>query len=215
MAVPLASRDATRPATAGAQRVAGHGTWPRRRLAAQPRWAAISWWATWSPRCRPGSPGVCRASIRRLRPAVRRRARAAAGRALRRPGPRSRHPPQRFRADAVRTRWRRVCGGGPMLREYIVSEAMHALGVPTTRSLAVVGTGRPVHRETPLPGAVLVRVASSHLRVGSFQYAALTATSPCCGASPTMRSPATIPARRRPNSRTSRCSKRWSPSRPH
>jgi serine/tyrosine/threonine adenylyltransferase len=60
---------------------------------------------------------------------------------------------------------------GPMLREYIVSEAMHALGVPTTRSLAVVSTGRPVHRETPLPGAVLVRVASSHLRVGSFQYA--------------------------------------------
>jgi uncharacterized protein YdiU (UPF0061 family) len=61
---------------------------------------------------------------------------------------------------------------GPMLREYIVSEAMHALGVPTTRSLAVVGTGRPVQRETPLPGAVLVRVASSHLRVGTFQYAA-------------------------------------------
>ena len=64
---------------------------------------------------------------------------------------------------------------GPMLREYIISEGMHALGVPTTRSLAVVGTGRPVHRETPLPGAVLTRVASSHLRVGSFQYAAATA----------------------------------------
>jgi serine/tyrosine/threonine adenylyltransferase len=64
---------------------------------------------------------------------------------------------------------------GPMLREYIVSEAMHALGVPTTRSLAVVGTGRPVQRETLLPGAVLARVASSHLRVGSFQYAAATA----------------------------------------
>ncbi|MCK8645870.1 protein adenylyltransferase SelO [Mycobacterium colombiense] len=63
---------------------------------------------------------------------------------------------------------------GPMLREYIVSEAMHALGVPTTRSLAVVGTGRPVHREETLPGAVLARVASSHLRVGSFQFAAST-----------------------------------------
>ena len=63
---------------------------------------------------------------------------------------------------------------GPMLREYIVSEAMHALGIPTTRSLAVVATGRPVHRETVLPGAVLARVASSHLRVGSFQYAAGT-----------------------------------------
>ncbi len=63
---------------------------------------------------------------------------------------------------------------GPMLREYIVSEAMHALGVPTTRSLAVVGTGRPVQRGTQLPGAVLARVASSHLRVGSFEYAAST-----------------------------------------
>jgi serine/tyrosine/threonine adenylyltransferase len=64
---------------------------------------------------------------------------------------------------------------GPMLREYVISEAMHALDVPTTRSLAVVATGRPVQRETQLPGAVLARVASSHLRVGSFQYAAATA----------------------------------------
>ena len=63
---------------------------------------------------------------------------------------------------------------GPMLREYVVSEAMHALGIPTTRSLAVVATGRPVRRETLLPGAVLARVASSHLRVGSFQYARAT-----------------------------------------
>jgi uncharacterized protein YdiU (UPF0061 family) len=63
---------------------------------------------------------------------------------------------------------------GPMLREYVVSEAMHALGIPTTRSLAVVATGRPVRRETLLPGAVLARVASSHLRVGSFQYARRT-----------------------------------------
>ncbi|MEV4640412.1 protein adenylyltransferase SelO [Actinoplanes sp. NPDC049548] len=60
---------------------------------------------------------------------------------------------------------------GPMLREYVVSRAMHALGIPTTRSLAVVATGRTVYRETPLPGAVLARVAASHLRVGSFQYA--------------------------------------------
>jgi uncharacterized protein YdiU (UPF0061 family) len=60
---------------------------------------------------------------------------------------------------------------GPMLREYVISEAMHALGIPTTRSLAVVTTGRAVQRETLLPGAVLARVASSHLRVGSFQYA--------------------------------------------
>ena len=60
---------------------------------------------------------------------------------------------------------------GPMLREYVVSEAMHALGIPTTRALAVVATGRGVRRESVLPGAVLARVASSHLRVGSFQYA--------------------------------------------
>lgn len=61
---------------------------------------------------------------------------------------------------------------GPMLREYIISEAMQALGIPTTRSLAVVTTGEPVLRETKLPGAVLTRIASSHLRVGTFQYAA-------------------------------------------
>jgi uncharacterized protein YdiU (UPF0061 family) len=63
---------------------------------------------------------------------------------------------------------------GPMLREYVISEAMHALGIPTTRSLAVVATGRQVRRETMLPGAVLARVATSHLRVGSFQFAAAT-----------------------------------------
>ncbi len=63
---------------------------------------------------------------------------------------------------------------GPMLREHLVSRAMHALGVPTTRSLAVVATGRAVRREEVLPGAVLARVASSHLRVGSVQYARAT-----------------------------------------
>ena len=61
---------------------------------------------------------------------------------------------------------------GPMLREYVISEAMHALGIPTTRALAVVATGRPVYREMALPGAVLARIASSHLRVGTFQFAA-------------------------------------------
>ena len=61
---------------------------------------------------------------------------------------------------------------GPMLREFLISEAMHALGVATTRSLAVVLTGEGVARERVLPGAVLTRVASSHLRVGTFQYAA-------------------------------------------
>ena len=63
---------------------------------------------------------------------------------------------------------------GPMLREFIMGEAMHALGVPTTRALAVVATGESIARESLLPGAVLTRVASSHLRVGTFQYAATT-----------------------------------------
>jgi uncharacterized protein YdiU (UPF0061 family) len=61
---------------------------------------------------------------------------------------------------------------GPMLREYIISEAMHALGIPTTRSLAVVTTGEPVYRETTQRGAILTRVADSHIRVGTFQYLA-------------------------------------------
>lgn len=59
---------------------------------------------------------------------------------------------------------------GPVLREYVVSEAMAALGVPTTRALAAVTTGEPVFRQAPLPGAVLTRVAASHLRIGTFQY---------------------------------------------
>jgi uncharacterized protein YdiU (UPF0061 family) len=63
---------------------------------------------------------------------------------------------------------------GPMLREYIISEAMHALNIPTTRSLVVVSTGEEVVREQMLPGAILTRVASSHIRVGTFQYIAAT-----------------------------------------
>jgi len=77
---------------------------------------------------------------------------------------------------AGRTRFSRGGDGraalGPMLREYIVSEAMHALGIPTTRSLAVAATGNLVYRETELEGAVLTRVASSHIRVGTMQWAA-------------------------------------------
>jgi len=59
---------------------------------------------------------------------------------------------------------------GPMLREYIISEAMHGLGIPSSRSLAVVETGEKVYRESPLAGAILTRVAESHIRVGTFQY---------------------------------------------
>jgi serine/tyrosine/threonine adenylyltransferase len=62
---------------------------------------------------------------------------------------------------------------GPVLREYIVSEAMAALGVPTTRALAAVTTGEQVLRETPLPGAIITRIAQSHIRVGTFQYFAV------------------------------------------
>jgi uncharacterized protein YdiU (UPF0061 family) len=75
-----------------------------------------------------------------------------------------------------RTRFSRGGDGraalGPMLREYLISEAMAALGIPTTRSLAVAATGEVVMRDEPLPGAVLTRVAASHIRVGTFQWAA-------------------------------------------
>ncbi|MDG3004672.1 protein adenylyltransferase SelO [Paludisphaera mucosa] len=81
-----------------------------------------------------------------------------------------------------RTRFSRGGDGraalGPMLREYIVSEAMAALGVPTTRSLAVVATGEPVYRETARRGAILTRVAASHIRVGTFEYAAALGDEP-------------------------------------
>ena len=59
---------------------------------------------------------------------------------------------------------------GPVLREYLIGEAMHALGIPTTRALAAVGTGESVYRERALPGAILTRVAASHVRVGTFQF---------------------------------------------
>lgn len=65
---------------------------------------------------------------------------------------------------------------GPMLREVLIGEAMQALGIPTTRALAVVATGEPVHRERTLPGAILTRVAASHLRVGTFEYFAAHGT---------------------------------------
>ena len=75
---------------------------------------------------------------------------------------------------AGRTRFSRGGDGraalGPVLREYVVSEAMGALGIPTTRALAAVVTGEVVRRETLLPGAILTRVASSHIRVGTFQF---------------------------------------------
>src|SRR3712207_3363254 len=78
---------------------------------------------------------------------------------------------------AGRTRFSRRGDGraglGPVLREYVVSEAMAALGIPTTRALAAVTTGEEVMREQILPGAILTRVASSHIRVGTFQFFAI------------------------------------------
>ena len=75
---------------------------------------------------------------------------------------------------AGRTPWSRGGDGrsplGPVMREYLISEAMHALGVPTTRALAAVTTGEKVFRDTALPGAILTRVAASHIRVGTFEY---------------------------------------------
>ncbi|MEM6979524.1 MAG: YdiU family protein [Planctomycetota bacterium] len=77
---------------------------------------------------------------------------------------------------AGRTRYSRGGDGRaalkPMLREYLISEAMHGLGIETTRALAVVTTGEPVYREEALPGAILTRIAQSHIRVGTFQFAA-------------------------------------------
>jgi uncharacterized protein YdiU (UPF0061 family) len=70
---------------------------------------------------------------------------------------------------------------GPVLREYVVSEAMAALGVPTTRALAAVTTGEPVHRDEVLPGAVLTRVAASHIRVGTFEFFAARRDSEALG----------------------------------
>jgi uncharacterized protein YdiU (UPF0061 family) len=92
-----------------------------------------------------------------------------------------------------------------MLREYVIGEAMHALGIPTTRALAVVATGEPVYRETVLPGAVLTRVAASHIRVGTFQYAAARGDETLLRRAGRLRDRPPLPgARRAPRTRTSR-----------
>jgi uncharacterized protein YdiU (UPF0061 family) len=107
-----------------------------------------------------------------------------------------------------------------MLREYVIGEAMHALGIPTTRALAVVATASGCGARACCPGAVLARVAASHLRVGTLPVRrARTATGDCCARSPTTRSPATTRAARgrdpylalfEPSSRTpGRWSRRW------
>ena len=100
---------------------------------------------------------------------------------------------------------------GPVLREYIVSEAMAALGVPTSRALAAVATGERVRRqEGPLLGAVFTRVAASHIRVGTFQYFSHARISMRCACSPIMPLPGTTPTPPRRRIRIWRC---WSQSR--
>ena len=96
---------------------------------------------------------------------------------------------------------------GPVLREYIVSETMAALGIPTTRALAAVTTGKSVFRETVLPGAVLARVASSHVRVGTFQYFAARGDPRRFAFSRTMSWPGTTRSSSILSSHTSRSSK--------
>jgi uncharacterized protein YdiU (UPF0061 family) len=91
---------------------------------------------------------------------------------------------------------------GPMLREVLIGEAMQALGIPTTRALAVVSTGEPVFRERTLPGAILTRVAASHLRVGTFSISRPTAPRSRCAGSPTTPSPAITRKRGRPTGPT-------------
>ena len=94
---------------------------------------------------------------------------------------------------------------GPMLREYIISEAMHALGIPTTRSLSVVATGRQVQRETMLDGAVLARVAIATCASAASNMSRPQVNSTFCDASPTTPSPGTTPLPPTPRTRTSRC----------
>ena len=103
---------------------------------------------------------------------------------------------------------------GPMLREYLISEAMHALGVPTTRSLAVVTTGEQVVREDLLPGAVLTRVAASHIRVGTFEYFAARNDRDAVASYSTTSSHDTIRKRGAPTFLRSRCSKPSRSARP-
>ena len=102
---------------------------------------------------------------------------------------------------------------GPVLREYLVSEAMAALGIPTTRALAAVTTGETILRETALPGAVLVRVASSHIRIGTFQFFAARGDEEAFVGSPTTSSRGIIrkpPTPRTPIAHFSRCRDRAS-----
>ena len=210
---PLAGRDTFRRAAARAQRPAGRRAGPRRHVAARPRRAAVSGGNALPRGAAPVAQAYAGHQFGGFVP------RLGDGRALllgeladgegrvrdihlKGSGP----TPFARGGDGL-------AAVGPMLREYIVSEAMHALGVPTTRSLAVVGTGRPVQRETPLPGAVLTRVASSHLRVGSFQYAASTGDTNLLRRLADHAIARHHPSAAAPNVRSSRSMKRWSPSR--
>ena len=90
---------------------------------------------------------------------------------------------------------------GPVLREYVVSEAMAALGVPTTRALAAVTTGEPVHRDEVLPGAVFTRVAASHIRIGTFEFFAARRDTRSARHARQLRAVPALPGRRGPRER--------------
>ena len=98
---------------------------------------------------------------------------------------------------------------GPVLREYLLGEAMHALGIPTTRALAAVRTGEPVYREAVLPGAVLTRVAASHIRIGTFEWVPPAGTRPRSVAWPITSSRATTGRCRTTRTPTSACWSAW------
>ena len=187
-ALPCPSTTATRACPSGSMRgwrrrrspaAAGQAQHrPRRRArtrrrVARPRRRALQMLAGNRLRGRLGADrtGLCRPPVRQLRAAARRWPRRPAGRGRGPPtaggATSSSRAPGRRRSRGAATgarRWGRCCAN------IIVSEAMAALGIPTTRSLAAVTTGEPVIRETALPGAVLTRVASSHIRVGTFQF---------------------------------------------
>ena len=215
LAVPWQAEPAPEPGPARAQRAAGRRARPGRRRAPERRRARAAHRhrgaAPVRTRWRRRTPGTSSAASTRGSATVARCCSASSSTGT--AGVRDLHL-----KGSGRTPFARGGDGlaavGPMLREYVVSEAMHALGIPTTRALAVVATGRGVRRETVLPGAVLARVASSHLRVGSFQYAAAPGRRRPDAPARRPRDRAALPGRGRGGRRrTSRSSTRWSPRR--
>ena len=148
--------------------------------------------------------GLCRTSVRQLRSRLGDGHAILLGEVLDRDGRRA-TPIERRRTTPFSRRGDGRAALGPVLREYLVSEAMHALGIPTTRALAAVSTGEPVYRDQELPGAVFTRVASSHVRVGTFQYFAARGDVEAVKRLADYVIDRHNPAPRTPKGRTSRC----------